>query len=108
MRDVIPMGSTRDSEFLFARMTERTLLGTRAGPGQRILDVAAGLGQDAAALAARGALAVAAEPSSRMIGLAKVVAAQRAGAPVELGPAERSPIWVRAWSDALPFAPASF
>ena len=38
MRDVVPTGSTRDSEFLFARMTERTLRLAAAGPGRRILD----------------------------------------------------------------------
>jgi SAM-dependent methyltransferase len=99
MRDVIPTGSTRESEFLFARMAERTLSATCAGPGQRILDVAAGLGQDASALAARGAFAVAAEPSSRMTGLAKLVGGKLPGPP---------PVWVRAWSDALPFASGAF
>jgi SAM-dependent methyltransferase len=153
MRDVIPTGSTRESAFLFARMAEHTLRATRAGPGARVLDVAAGLGQDAAALAARGAFAVAAEPSSRMTALAKLVreqgrstrSAQRTEAPVELGPGERSaerpaprrpfapsgeaaerggaersagsgagwrsgppPVFVRAWSDALPFASGRF
>jgi SAM-dependent methyltransferase len=143
MRDVIPTGSTRESEFLFARMAERTLRATRAAAGRRILDVAAGLGQDAAALAARGAFAVAAEPSSRMTALAKLVqgreaAAQRAAGERSAGPREQgreaaaqraagersagprsgskwreplpapSPVWVRAWSDALPFASGSF
>jgi SAM-dependent methyltransferase len=121
MRDVIPTGSTRESAFLFARMAERTLRATRAGPGARVLDVAAGLGQDAAALAARGAFAVAAEPSSRMTALAKLVqeqgrskrSAQRAGGERSAGPCAgwRSgppPVFVRAWSDALPFASGRF
>jgi SAM-dependent methyltransferase len=99
MRDVIPTGSTRDSEFLFARMAERTLRATRAASGLRVLDVAAGLGQDASALGARGAWAVAAEPSARMSGLAKLVQEKLPGKP---------PLWVRAWSDALPFAARSF
>ena len=99
MRDVIPTGATRDSEFLFARMTERTLAATRAGTGLRVLDVASGAGQDAAALAARGAFAVAAEPSARMVGLARLLA-ERDG-----GPRARD---VRAWGDALPFATGSF
>ncbi len=99
MRDVIPTGTTRDSEFLFARMAERTLRATRAATGRRVLDVAAGLGQDASALGARGAWAVAAEPSARMTALAKLVQAKRRGP---------SPLWVRAWSDALPFASQSF
>jgi SAM-dependent methyltransferase len=147
MRDVIPTGTTRESEFLFARMAERTLRASRTAAGERVLDVAAGLGQDASVLAARGALAVAAEPSARMTALAKLVqgreaaaqrgaaersagpcevgreaaaqrgAAERSAGPCEVGreaaaqrgAAERSsPVWVRAWSDALPFASATF
>ena len=99
MRDVIPTGSTRDSEFLFARMAERTLRATRAATGRRVLDVAAGLGQDASSAGAVGAFAVAAEPSARMTALAKLVQ------PKLPGPA---PLRVRAWSDALPFASDSF
>src|SRR5262245_33254624 len=101
MRDVIPMGSTRESEFLFSRMAERTLRATRAAPGQRILDVAAGLGQDASALAARGAFAVAAEPSARMTALARLLRGRASGD-------QAGPVFVRAWSDALPFASGSF
>ena len=48
MRDVVPTGSTRDSEFLFARMTERTLRLAGAGPGRRVLDVARLLAAEAA------------------------------------------------------------
>ena len=99
MRDVIPTGSTRESEFLFSRMAERTLRATRAASGRRVLDVAAGLGQDASALGARGAWAVAAEPSARMTALARLVQEKLPGSP---------PIRVRAWSDALPFAAHSF
>jgi len=98
MRDVIPTGATRDSEFLFARMTERTLAATRIRPGQRVLDVASGVGQDANALAARGAFTVAVEPSARMLGLARMVAAD----------AERVAHGVRGWADALPFATGTF
>jgi SAM-dependent methyltransferase len=99
MRDVVPTGATRDSEFLFARMTERTLRLAEAAPGRRILDVASGFGQDARALARRGAWVVGAEPSARMSGLAVLLAREATG-PL--------PAWVRAWSDALPFAAASF
>ena len=99
MRDVIPTGATRESEFLFSRMAERTLRATRSASGRRVLDVAAGLGQDASQLAARGAWAVAAEPSARMSALAKLVQPRLPGPP---------PIRVRAWSDALPFASGSF
>jgi SAM-dependent methyltransferase len=99
MRDVVPTGSTRDSEYLFAQMTERTLALARAGGGRRILDVASGFGQDARALARCGAFVVGAEPSARMSGLARLLDAE---APKPL------PFWVRGWSDALPFASASF
>jgi SAM-dependent methyltransferase len=99
MRDVIPTGSTRDSEFLFQRMTDSTLGQTRAAPGCRILDVASGFGQDAAALARSGAWVVGAEPSARMSALARMGVGDDAG-PV--------PVWLRSWSDALPFATGSF
>src|SRR5574338_1531530 len=99
MRDVIPTGSTRDSEFLFARMTERALALCQVGSGQRVLDVASGVGQDAHALAQRGAFAVAAEPSARMLGLARLVAPEDAS---------RRAHGVRGWADRLPFATGSF
>ncbi len=99
MQDVIPTGTTRDSEYLFARMTEATLEKTLPGPGRRILDVGSGVGQDAIALQAAGASVVGAEPSHRMIGLAELQAAKTEG-PL--------PAWVRAWADALPFAADSF
>jgi SAM-dependent methyltransferase len=99
MSDVIPTGTTRDSEYLFARMTEETLAETHPGAGRRILDVASGVGQDAIALQALGAQVVGAEPSRRMIGLAELQAAKTDG-PL--------PHWVRCWSDGLPFADDSF
>ena len=99
MRDVIPTGTSRDSEFLFDQMTRRTLDLARAGPGRRVLDVASGLGQDARALAARGGVAVAAEPSGRMSALAQMIDAEKGGA---------CPVHVRGWGDALPFAADSF
>jgi len=100
MSDVIPTGSTRDSEYLFDRMTAETLALAGGGAGRRLLDVAAGFGQDAVALAETGAAVVACEPSARMTGWAKLVAEKREGRPV--------PLWVRGWSDALPFASDSF
>jgi SAM-dependent methyltransferase len=99
MRDVIPTGSTLDSEFLFRRMTDCTLEQARPAPGRRILDVASGIGQDAAALASGGARVVGVEPSRRMSELARLEAS-RSEAP--------RPDWVRGWADALPFAPATF
>jgi SAM-dependent methyltransferase len=99
MADVIPTGTTRDSAFLFARMTERTLARAAPAPGGLVLDVASGFGQDAVALASRGVRVVGAEPSARMTGWARLQGA-------ELGAAR--PHWVRGFSDALPFADASF
>jgi SAM-dependent methyltransferase len=99
MRDVIPTAVGRDTEFLFARMTERTLALAQPAPGRRILDVASGLGQDARWLAERGVLAVAAEPSARMSGLAAQLGREQGGAAAHA---------LRAWADALPFADASF
>lgn len=95
MSDVIPTGTTPDSEFLFARMTQATLDGADPRPGARILDVASGFGQDALALAARGAEVVGAEPSERMTAWARLRSAEAEG-PL--------PRWVRGWGDALPFA----
>lgn len=99
MSDVIPTGLTADSRFLFDRMSEVTLAMAQPGPGRRILDVASGVGQDALELAARGAWAVGAEPSRRMIGMAELFAEKKSG-PV--------PAWVRGWSDSLPFATGAF
>ena len=99
MRDVIPTGGGRDSEFLFARMTERTLALAEAAPGRRLLDVASGFGQDARALAVRDARVVAAEPSARMSALARELDAEQP---------ERYPLHLRSWADALPFATGSF
>lgn len=99
MSDVIPTGTTPDSEFLFARMTERTLGPALSAPGRRVLDVGSGVGQDSQALAAGGAWVVGAEPSRRMTGLAQLHAERVGGA---------MPSWVRGWGDALPFADGSF
>jgi len=99
MSDVIPTGMTPDSEFLFDRMTRVTLDRTAAGPGHRVLDVASGVGQDSIALATRGAQVVAAEPSSRMIGMARLFAEKKSGP---------MPGFIRGWADRLPFATGSF
>ena len=99
MSDVIPTGTTRDSQYLFERMTGRTLALAGAAPGRRILDVASGFGQDALALARAGAAVVGAEPSRRMLGWVKLVTGR------EPPP---QPCFVQAWSDALPFRSGSF
>ncbi len=99
MNDVIPTGTTRDSQYLFDRMTAETLALAGGGPGRRILDVAAGFGQDAVALVETGASVVACEPSARMTAWAQLVASKREGP---------RPLWLRGWSDALPFRSGSF
>ncbi|MCH7645464.1 MAG: methyltransferase domain-containing protein [Myxococcales bacterium] len=99
MRDVVPTGTTRDSEYLFERMTRRTLDLARPGCGTRLLDVASGFGQDAIALSRRGSWAVGTEPSRRMSGFARLQS-ERAS--------DRPPSWVRSWSSALPFRDGSF
>ncbi|RIL06051.1 MAG: hypothetical protein DCC71_08175 [Proteobacteria bacterium] len=99
MSDVIPTGTTRDSQFLFERMTERTLAYADPAPGRRVLDVASGFGQDSLALAARGADVVGAEPSARMTAWARLVSEKAE----KEAPGARVPLWVRGWSDALPF-----
>ena len=106
MSDVIPTGMTPDSEFLFARMTDRTLDLTEARPGSRILDCASGVGQDAIALAKRGASVVGAEPSKRMTGMAQLFASDKS----KQSPSDAAPMphWVRGWSDCLPFATGTF
>jgi SAM-dependent methyltransferase len=99
MQDVIPTGATRDSTFLFDRMTEATLALLEGRAGHRVLDVASGFGQDAIVLAGRGARVVGAEPSERMTAWARLQSGKVSG-PL--------PAWVRGWSDSLPFADASF
>ncbi len=99
MSDVIPTGMSRDSEYLFDRMTQATIDAALPGPGRRILDVASGVGQDTIAMAVRGAQAMGAEPSKRMIGMAKLFAEDKK-IPM--------PDWVQCWSDRLPFATGSF
>lgn len=99
MSDVIPTGTTRDSQYLFDQMTSRTLALAEPAPGRRILDCASGFGQDAVALAKEGATVVGAEPSARMSGWARLSSAKAEGP---------TPDWVRGWSHALPFASGSF
>ena len=102
MSDVIPTNLARDSEFLFARMTEVTLRSTRPAQGRRVLDVGSGVGQDSVALAREGARVIGAEPSARMTAMAQMF--QSSPLPNGL----RGPSWVSGWADALPFADASF
>ena len=105
MSDVIPTGVTRDSNFLFERMTQRTLHWAYAKPGARVLDVASGMGQDAIALSGRGAWSVGAEPSKRMSDWFRLQESKREKSEIA---AVRVPHWVRCWSDCLPFCDDSF
>ncbi len=102
MSDVIPTGMSPDSEFLFARMTEATLLATCADPGKSVLDVASGFGQDSIALARGGARVIGAEPSQRMTAMAQILGDR------DLGADAPRPDWVRGWADALPFEDDAF
>jgi len=99
MSDVIPTGTTRDSQYVFDRMTRATLAATHPGPGRRILDVASGFGQDAIELQAQGAWVVGAEPSERMMAWTRMKSGEASGS---------VPAWVQAWGDVLPFADDSF
>jgi SAM-dependent methyltransferase len=111
MEDVIPTGTTRDSAYLFAQMTQRTLDLARPAQGQRILDIASGFGQDAISLSERGAWVVAAEPSKRMSALSRLLDSQRDSQSSASGAKASSacrPQWLRGWADCLPFADQSF
>jgi SAM-dependent methyltransferase len=103
MSAVFPLGLERDSEFLYDRMREVTYAALAAQPGQVVLDVAAGLGEDGQRLAERGLRVINAEPSTRLTELAKLIAEQRNwkdyGSNVTT---------VRAWCDTLPFSERSF
>jgi ubiquinone/menaquinone biosynthesis C-methylase UbiE len=99
MSDVIPTGMSRDSEFLFAQMTQDTIDAAIPTPGRKVLDVASGVGQDTIAMAVRGATAFGAEPSRRMIGMARMFAEDKN---IEM------PSWVQCWGDRLPFATGAF
>jgi ubiquinone/menaquinone biosynthesis C-methylase UbiE len=102
MSDVIPTGTTLDSEFLFERMTNATIELARTGEGKRVLDVASGFGQDALQIAENGSYVIGCEPSLRMLAWARLKgeeAAKESGVKAD---------WVQGWGDALPFATGSF
>jgi SAM-dependent methyltransferase len=101
MSHVIPTGMGVDSRYLFEHMTGRTLAFAGAAPGRRVLDLASGAGGDTRALAGLGAQAVGVEPSSRMLGLTRLVESREPAS----APRAR---FVQAWGDALPFADAVF
>ncbi len=102
MSDVIPTGTTLDSEFLFERMTEVTMALAHPGKGKKVLDVASGFGQDALAMAEDGTGVVGCEPSERMLAWARLKSDEAAEA------GENGAEWVQGWSNHLPFATGSF
>jgi ubiquinone/menaquinone biosynthesis C-methylase UbiE len=69
--DVLPAVLSRDTEFVFQRMTEETLWAAQSGNGHRILDVGCGRGIDAASMAKKGGVLFGCEPSCVMLRKAK-------------------------------------
>jgi SAM-dependent methyltransferase len=69
--DVLPPVLSRDTEFVFRRMTEETLKAIEIRSSNRVLDVGCGRGIDAAALARRGGILFGCEPSRVMLRKAK-------------------------------------
>lgn len=70
--DVLPAVLSRDTEFVFRRMTEETLKAAGARAPNRILDVGCGRGIDAATLARQGGILFGCEPSRVMLKKASV------------------------------------
>jgi SAM-dependent methyltransferase len=88
-----------ESTFLYERMAAASYAELRCAPGKRIIDVAAGLGKDARALAPTGAQLVNAEPSKTLTELERMLADG------EKWPDLGSQVTrVRAWAESLPFA----
>ncbi len=69
--DVLPAVLSLDTEFVFQRMTEKTLGAAQSQNGHRILDVGCGRGIDATSLAKRGGVLFGCEPSRIMLRKAK-------------------------------------
>ena len=69
--DVLPPVLSRDTDFVFRRMTEETLKAIETHSSHKVLDVGCGRGIDAAALARRGGILFGCEPSRVMLRKAK-------------------------------------
>jgi SAM-dependent methyltransferase len=69
--DVLPPVLSRDTDFVFRRMTEETLKAVETHSSHKVLDVGCGRGIDAAALARRGGILFGCEPSRVMLRKAK-------------------------------------
>jgi len=65
--DVLPPVLSRDTEFVFRRMTDETLRAAHPGNGYRVLDVGCGRAMDAASLAQKGGVLFGCEPSRVML-----------------------------------------
>lgn len=96
--DVLPAVLSRDTEFVFQRMTEETLQAAQSGNGHRILDVGCGRGIDATSMAKKGGLLFGCEPSPVMLRKAKEYV-HAAGERVQL---------VRSLAEDLPFVNNTF
>lgn len=99
---VFPVGMEPDSEFLYERMRQVTYDALRVGPGDRVVDSAAGLGHDGQNLAARGVRVINVEPSRSMGELVALVAEKQQWK--DYGPLTTR---ARAWSEALPLRSGS-
>jgi len=64
---VLPSVLSRDTEFVFSQMTQKTLQAAQPPKGERALDVGCGRGLDAMALAQQGGLLYGGEPSRTMV-----------------------------------------
>ncbi len=96
--DVLPAVLSLDTEYVFTRMTEETLLAARSGNGYRVLDVGCGRGIDAAAMAKKGGVLFGCEPSRVMLRKAKETI-KSAGEKVQL---------VSSLAECLPFRNQTF
>jgi ubiquinone/menaquinone biosynthesis C-methylase UbiE len=65
--DVLPPVLSRDTEFVFRRMTDETLKAAGSKNGYRVLDVGCGRGMDAASMAEKGGNLYGCEPSQVML-----------------------------------------
>jgi len=92
-----------DSAFLCSRMESALFEALELRPGARVLDVAAGLGQDTRSLAERGFYATGAEPSKLLTELERMLDEREQRK--SLGAFQTR---VRAWGEALPFGTGTF
>ena len=92
--DVLPAVFSRDTEFVFQRMTEETLKAAEPRIRHRVLDVGCGRAADAAALARQGGILFACEPSRVMLRKARAGTKSNGGR-----------VWlVSSMGEKLPFA----